>query len=314
MTRTPLVITMGVALVLSTGCNSQQAGQAGATPGAPATSTSSSGSGLGAVFGTFAQVALGLMSSGGNTGSAIGPSGAVGTSGSSSGGIGMVDAITRILGALAGQGTAAPSSQPSFLGMTGGTGTPSGWQQAVGPVPSQSSSGGGALADPATTNVVPTGGVYRVVATSFWNQDVAGTTIEDGDNRLDEGERGMSLPSRRGLGRWVAIRYNGRVAYAPVIDVGPIYTDDAYWEGDGIPRAVRNAGQQRTGPTNEVGGVMQRTTFTVNGQAADLTPATWRDLGVNTRQVKDTIEWWFVDEGTGLAGFRQQQAGQALVA
>jgi hypothetical protein len=156
--------------------------------------------------------------------------------------------------------------------------------------------------------------VYRVVATSFWNQDVAGRTVEDGDNRLEDGERGMALPSRRGLGRWVAIRYKGRIAYAPVIDVGPVYTDDPYWEGDGVPRSVKNRGQRRSGPTNEVNGRMQRTTYTVNGQAADLTPTTWRDLGVNTRQVKDVIEWWFVDEQTGIAGFQRQRAGQALIA
>lgn len=281
MTRKPWMVTLGVALLATTGCQ-RQGSQA--TPGAPSAPLSSSGfSGSG---GGILQVIAGVVSR---------LTGSSGTAATASG-IG--------------------SAGTSFLGLTQGpaTAVPSGWQQAVGKAPDSSSSGGGALADPATTSVAPIGGVFRVVATSFWNQDVAGRTVEDGDARLDEGERGMALPSRRGLGRWVAIRYRGRIAYAPVIDVGPVYTDDPYWETGGVPRAASNAGQRRTGPTNEVGGVMQRTGFTVDGQAADLTPATWRDLGATTRQMKDTIEWWFVEEATGVAGFERQRAGQALVA
>ena len=316
MSRKPLVWMLGMSLVVSTGCRTQGSQSSAGAPQAPPSSSSSSNSassGSG-IFQTILGVAGALMTSGGAGNSASG----IGGAGTSSGGAGTMDAIGRILGGLAGNGgyTGTPSRQPNFLGQTTGSATrvPTGWQQALGSNPRSPSSGGGALADPSTTSVVPTGGVYRVVATAFWNQDVAGRTVEDGDNRLDSGERGMALPSRRGLGRWVAIRYRGRVAYAPVIDVGPVYTDDAYWEGDGVPRAVKNAGQQRSGPTNEVNGQMQRTTYTVNGQGADRPPATRRDLGMNTRMVKDTIEWWFVDEATGLANFRRQQSGQALVA
>lgn len=312
MTRTPLVVTLGVALLAATGCQRQQS-QPG-VPSSPSSSGSSASSGRG-IFQTILGVASGLMTSGG----VKSPGSSLGSAGSSSGGMGMVDSVMRVFSGLAGSGggyAGGPTSSPTFLGRTNGNSTavPGGWQQSLGRTTGGYSRGGGALADPATTRVIPTGGVYRVIATSFWNQPVAGKTVEDGDGRLDDGERGMALPSRRGLGRWVAIRYNGRVAYAPVIDVGPIYTDDAYWEGDGVPRSVKNRGQRRTGPTNEVNGVMQRTGYTVNGQAADLTPATWRDLGVNTRQVKETIEWWFVDEATGIAGFQRQRAGGGMMA
>lgn len=201
-----------------------------------------------------------------------------------------------------------------FSSQTRGGSIPSGWQGALGGAPRQAGGGGTALADPATSPAEATGSVFRVVATAFWNQPVAGKTVEDGDARLDDGERGVALPSRRGLGKWVAVRWNGRVAYAPVIDVGPVYTDDDYWNKDGIPRAQKNAGQRRTGPMNEVNGTMQRAGYTVSGQAIDLTPTTWKDLGATTRHMKETVEWWFVDEGTARTAWRQRGVGGRMYA
>lgn len=176
--------------------------------------------------------------------------------------------------------------------------------------PTQPGGGGLPLSEPGTDATVPSSRAYRVLASSFGPQAIAGRTVEDGNSTLSREERGVALPSRRALGQWVAVRHNGNLVYAPVIDVGPWFTDDAYWESGAQPRAEREKGATKSG-TLDFG--QRSSNLKVNGAAIDLTWQTWKDLGVQSTSVMDEVEWWFVDPTEG-ARWLAARTGGATVA
>lgn len=200
-------------------------------------------------------------------------------------------------------GTPAGSSS-GLLGTGPGSGAP-GATTGIGPTASKGPSGGLQGGDSGTMRT--SDGGFRVIASSFGTQTIAGTTPEDGNQHLNAEERGVALPDRSALGRWIRVEYQGRTAYAKAIDVGPWYTDDPYWQSGTVPKAVQNQGNTRSG-TLENG--QRSSTLRINGAAIDLTWKTWSDLGVSTRSVLSEVNWRFATDqevaselGTGaLAG------------
>lgn len=146
------------------------------------------------------------------------------------------------------------------------------------------------------------GRTFNVICTSFGPQKLAGKTVEDGNMYLSAHERGAALPSRKGLGKWMAVSWKGREVIVPVIDVGPWNIKDDYWNKSGQPLAEREVGQTTRG-TLEHG---QTATLQVNGAGLDLTWQTWKDLGSPTKHVLERVTWRFVDEATGVAWFQSR--------
>ncbi len=200
----------------------------------------------------------------------------------------LLTALAASSGGMRPGGGMPGSPSPTMPGSPGFPGFPNP-SSAIGSLPGSPAPQGMQPMDSGT--IRGSNGSYRVPASTFDNQKVAGTTPEDGDQRLDPGERGVALPSRRALGKVVGLRLNGRTAYATVIDVGPWYTDDPYWETGTAPKAMQNKGQTKTGTLDGDSGAQK---LTINGAAIDLTPTTRNDLGTSSGMVE--VEWWFASQ------------------
>jgi len=125
-------------------------------------------------------------------------------------------------------------------------------------------------------------GAKNVVATVFGGSSDVNKSAYDG-HVITDGELGVSLPARLSSSRRVRVinRANGKEAVGPVVDVGPWYTDDPYWETGSRPLAeerVVTHGPNKGRRTNLAG--------------IDLTPALAKRIGVNGM---GHVDWEFAD-------------------
>lgn len=88
-----------------------------------------------------------------------------------------------------------------------------------------------------------------------------------------------ALPSRQALNRTVELDYNGKTIVAPVWEVGPWSTDDPYWEGNGVPKALLG---ERTKQLQDLYGPPK------NPAGIDLSNQAFRNLGL-----KDNAWLWW---------------------
>lgn len=136
----------------------------------------------------------------------------------------------------------------------------------------------------------------------FWvyatREGLVGQTTASG-RTIQETDVFVALPSRKALNRTVIVEYNGKRIIALVWDVGPWSTDDPYWEGNGVPKAIfgqrtKNL-QDRYGPPRNPAGI-------------DLSNQAFRDLGMKDN---DFIFWRFADNPTQSfpSGRRTERVG-----
>lgn len=161
------------------------------------------------------------------------------------------------------------------------------------PVPGRALGGAGVPSQPRFTGIT---------ATSFaGNDDSVSSRTSAYDEKIINGdtELAAALPSRF-TGKPPAIRvfYNGRSADAPIRDVGPWCTSDAYWDHGARPQAetcYQNKSPLPTGPNK--GKVPS------NPAGLDISPAVWAALGYsgNPRAAKEVVSWDFVDQLAGAA-------------
>lgn len=108
---------------------------------------------------------------------------------------------------------------------------------------------------------------------------------------------GVALPSRLALKRFLLVRYGPMVVQAQVMDVGPWCVDDAYWTGDGIPRAWKLKGQvcPRKLDDDSVATIPDgkggwKSANVSNGAGIDIFPGTAKALGI-PRNLNVWVSW-----------------------
>lgn len=115
-----------------------------------------------------------------------------------------------------------------------------------------------------------TGATFSVKASmegDVGKQTASGCTVKPNDFFV-------ALPDRSALGRCVEVCRGNRCVITEALDVGPWYTDDPYWEGDGVPQAykdlISNNGIQSGG---------RHAGRRVNGAGIDLADGLFEQLG-----------------------------------
>lgn len=120
--------------------------------------------------------------------------------------------------------------------------------------------------------------VHHVIAT---REGLVGETTA-AELRIRNDSVFVALPDPSALHHTVALIHGNTLLYAPVLDLGPWYTDDPYWRTErAIPRAEINAGEPLHG-------------YAINGAGIDLSDGLIRRLGEDPLQwVNPRILWWW---------------------
>lgn len=122
---------------------------------------------------------------------------------------------------------------------------------------------------------VPPSPRFKGMATSFGGPSDPEESAYGG--MVNGNALGVSLPARVSGSPIVRVFWNNKTADCPVVDVGPHFTTDDYWNTGAAPKAQSLTGQ--------------------NKAIIDLTPATWAALGAtgNLDLVEeDGVSWDFV--------------------
>ncbi len=120
--------------------------------------------------------------------------------------------------------------------------------------------------------------LHHVIAT---REGLVGKTTA-ARHRIGTDDVFVALPSRTALFRCVNVVIGSALITAPVLDVGPWFTNDAYWDQvDATPRAAGKIGQ----PVGK---------YTCNGAGIDLSDGLLLRLGYKPEQWDNRrVLWWW---------------------
>lgn len=120
--------------------------------------------------------------------------------------------------------------------------------------------------------------LHHVIAT---REGLVGKTTA-ARHRIGKADVFVALPSRSALFRCVNVIIGNQLITAPVLDVGPWFTDDAYWDQeDAQPRAAGMIGQT-------VG------KYTCNGAGIDLSDGLLAKCGIRPAEWDNArVLWWW---------------------
>jgi hypothetical protein len=121
--------------------------------------------------------------------------------------------------------------------------------------------------------------LHQVIAT---REGLVGKTTA-ARHRIAAADVFVALPSRAALFRCVSLIVGQELITAPVLDVGPWFTDDPYWtRAKPVPKAEGMIGQT-------VG------QYRCNGAGIDLSDGLLQMLGVKPAEWPNSrVLWWFV--------------------
>lgn len=114
------------------------------------------------------------------------------------------------------------------------------------------------------------------------HQTSAGLTIH-------ESARFVALPDHSALWHVITLIIAGHVLQVPVLDVGPWFTDDPYWQHDDpTPRAAKMKGQPHGN-------------YTINGAGIDLSDGLLKSLGIKPTDWGVNSVLWYSSTLTRLS-------------
>lgn len=134
---------------------------------------------------------------------------------------------------------------------------------------------------------IPDNVVKQVLSQQGWHsveatrEGLVGETTASG-YLIKESSIFVALPSRKALGRWVAVRYKNKVMVCKVRDVGPHSIYDPYWESGDKPAAEKGIRLPRKWGESK------------NGAGIDLSNGLWDWLHIKRGKGIAPVKWKFI--------------------
>ena len=107
-----------------------------------------------------------------------------------------------------------------------------------------------------------------------------------------------ALPYAGLCNKKILVEYNNKQIILPIIDIGPWFIDDDYWNKNKVPYAQKNIGRYRVSYKHKYGVKkypIMRNDPKINGAGIDLSEKAFEKLGINPKIGLVNIRWKFID-------------------